>query len=573
MKHLKKLGRFGRHVRHYKDADAALKAKLPMESALSKWSRLGNQWQKKFLIDAGHPCMGSWVDARVDGTSVKVGCKVCSFADVLGGAFAKYEVSTADGLQAVNFKKHQSNPKHKSAVVCFLTNTKDGSIGAPSIQEYDELYNDILKGKATCNTEKRAKMTWTTAEATKAVDQQKCAKSESMALFRDESKGRLAIRFRAVLPDLEVHCGTMGQARGFGSGALQITKATCKVMTRFASRFHGAPGRCKKVSFVKKHLLEKIRQNVVLLTVDSAADEILSGEMMRSSVLSGMHKRATPSLKYVLRDKTHGSRRLITRLLSADPYLNDITIHFAKGRNSMARVIHNSYIIRDKFKFYVKTSFRNVANTVGNMRAAPHRYESMQKPFGRTVLFVYGTLRTALWCAQTRDDESAVTGKEWALWIDNERCLQASMMADACDQTMIITRLMDTEHVDAAVLNREVRSYLATIELLFGPEEKCLTVFGYTKAMLDTLSRPLVYNVKGKVHSLGIEGPLPRAIIDKCLGRMRCWLKLAKATIAVEFPSFELAHVLALVYNKCLKSDYIPYVPYYIVFRTTVDKS
>ena len=124
------------------------------------------------------------------------------------------------------------------------------------------------------------------------------------------------------------------------------------------------------------------------------------------------------------------------------------------------------------------------------------------------------------------------------------------MMADASDQTMIITRLIDTEHVDAAVLNREVRSYLATIDMLFGSEEKCLTIFGYTKAMLDTLSRPLVYNVGGKVHSLGMEGPFPRVIIDRCLARMRCWVKLARATLAVEFPSFELAHVLALVNEK-----------------------
>ena len=144
------------------------------------------------------------------------------------------------------------------------------------------------------------------------------------------------------------------------------------------------------------------------------------------------------------------------------------------------------------------------------------------------------------------------------------------MMADGVDQTMIITRLLDSEDVDAAVLNREVRSYLATVDLLFGPEEKCLTVFGYTKAMLDTLSRPVVYNVGGKVHSIGVEGPLPRAIIDKCLARMRCWLKLVRATIAVEFPSFELAHVLALVHKKRPKSDYVIYhVP---LFRTVVDK-
>ena len=514
--------------------------------ASQKWVRLGQQWRANFLIDSHHPELGSWIDVKYgDDDSVKLGCKCCNFAGVQCGSFPNYAVSTADAMQAVNFLKHQSGPKHKHAVVCFLTGHPDPALGSPSQQEFESLCEEISNGRATCGSTKRAQMTWCISEAIKSVDQQRIQKSKAIALFRDESKGRLAVRFRSVSSDLEVHCGTLGQARDFGSGALQITKATCSVMTRFCSRFHGAPpgARMKQKTFVKKQLLNHLRRSVTTITVDAAGDEVLSCEMMRSSVLSAMQKRATPNLKYVIRDKTHGSRRLISRGWGADEFLSDVTKLFCRGRKSIARIIQNSHVVRLRFQVYCKTSFRLVKSVVVNMRAAPHRYESMQKPFGRSVIYIHGCIRTALWCTQTRSDESAASSKEWLTWIDEEKCLQAAMMADGSDQTLVLTRLLDREDVDPAIVNGEVRAYINAIEALFGQGEQCLSVYGYTRAMLETLRRPLVWNVSGTVRSIGCEEGVRRDIVVRCLDRMRCWIKLMRATVAVEFPSFEVAHV------------------------------
>jgi len=350
------------------------------------------------------------------------------------------------------------------------------------------------------------------------------------------------------LPNLEVRSGTLGHSRDAGTGAKAITDATCKIFSRFCSRFYGAReiGSIKQTMFVKKRLRTHLRKSVKVITVDSAADEVLSCEMMRSSALSALKTRATPNLQFVVRDKTHGSRRLISRGWGTDAFLKEIVQLFCRSRASMARIIQNSRPIQCKFRHYIATSIRVVGTVAANMRAAAHRYESMQKPFGRSVLFIHAVIRTALWCTQTRTDESSRSAADWLLWINNERCVQAAMMADASDQTLMLTRLLDSENVDPAILVGEVRTYLATIDLLFGDQERCLTVFGYTKVMLDTLSRPMVWSVKGTGCSIGSERGVPRSIILKCLDRMRCWIKLMRATLAVEFPDFEIAHAFDL---------------------------
>ena len=431
-----------------------------------------------------------------------------------------------------------------------MENAQDASIGAPAIQEFNDLADEILHGHGTCNTLKRAKMTYCIAEAIKSVDQEMVQKSDKIGLIRDESKGRLAIRFRAVSRQLHVHSGTLGTARDFGSGAKAISAATTDAMNRFCSRFHGAPGRPKRTHFVKKPLLEKLRRNIVCITIDSAGDEVLASEMMRSSTLSNTAIRATPNLKFVIRDKAHGTKRLVSRGWGADPYLNKIMDMYCKSRQSIARTIQNSHIIRNKFKHYVQTSFRIVRHFVANMRSAKHRFESLQKPFGRTVLFAYPCIRTALWVTMTRNDASAIDSKEFLKYIDTENLCQAAMMADAADQTIALNRIMDDESVDPAIMNHEVKQYVRVLDLMYGNETRCLTTFGYTQAMLKTLHNPLVWSIDGTIYNVGCQGGVPNVIIDRCLDRMRCWLKLMKSTLAVEFPSFEIASACTLVFIK-----------------------
>jgi hypothetical protein len=456
---------------------------------------------------------------------------------------ASYKCSTPDAMQVCNFEKHASQPGHTRAVAKYLGNHVAIDKEAPTDDEYRQICQEILAGRATLSTVKDAKMTYTVSEAIKSVGQKAVDDCHSIALFRDESKSRLALRFRAVSPTLDTFSGFLGQEKDPGTGALNVTQATKRVMIRFSSRFSGAPYLKTKKMFLKQKTLHNLRYKVKAVTVDAAADEVLSVEMMRSATLSGEATRLTPNCKFLNRDKTHGSRRLISRGWGADKFLNENVTMFARGRGSIARIIQNSPAVRTKFHGFCKTTFRSVLVIIKNMRAALHRYETMQKPFGRTVLFTHGCVKTALWCS-LRADDTGVRAKTWLRWIDDEKCLQSAMQADASDQTLFVTRQIDREDVDAATTRRTLVDYLSTIDLLLdGPNPKILTAFGYTKTMLNTLRRPLVWHLGNQSFCLGSSSGVSDEIITRCLDRMRCWRLLMKATVAAEFPSFEVMHV------------------------------
>jgi hypothetical protein len=114
---------------------------------------------------------------------------------------------------------------------------------------------------------------------------------------------------------------------------------------------------------------------------------------------------------------------------------------------------------------------------------------------------------------------------------------------------------LDSEACDPAEVAQEVMNYILTIEGLFcGDHPRCLEVFGYTKCMLDTLRRPLVWHIGTKTYSLGSCSGVSTDIINRCLDRMRCWVALMKATCAAEFPSFEVIQASFCVVANVLPS-------------------
>lgn len=238
------------------------------ETPAAKVKRLGKAWALKFPTMAGNPGLGSWLDSKVDlddqGEKViSIGCKCCHFAKVLAGAFANYQVKTVTAMQSENFRKHERSRFHKKAVACFVAGTKDVSISAPSEQTFDAVCDRIIKGEATCGTLKEKAVTWCISEAILCVNQHRVSKAKSVALFRDGRNARLAIRFRAVTPSLDVYSGFLGQERDYGGSALQIVNATGKVMKRFSTRFGAAPGNnVKKEAFLKTKLFKGLRHAV-----------------------------------------------------------------------------------------------------------------------------------------------------------------------------------------------------------------------------------------------------------------------------------------------------------------------
>ena len=517
------------------------------ESPEEFWGRQGPAWQAECLIDETKPRLGSWlVAAPTSEGQFALGCKICSQQGGASGNLAKF--MTMSSLQLGNLRKHHNSASHKKAARLFAAGEmqeRELKVSlAPSAESFAEILADLKDNKPLFSTRKSSKMVWCLAEAMKAADQKFLAEAEAIALFRDERKGRVALRFKAVTADLRVLAGTLGQEKNPGTGGRNLALASLKVLKRACSRFAAAPYKTNADAFTKMDLLQHVRMSVTSITVDSASDELLASELMRSRQVkvSQEMQTLTPNLKFVVRDKTHASRRITSRPWQADSALAETLKHICSTRGSIARLIEFSPEIKRVFQEYAAQSDCIVRSAVVNMRAAAHRFESHAKPLGRTCLFIHAALRTALHVAKVRSDQAGAFAKRWLEWVDEEQCLQAAMLADAADSSLAVTRVLDAEDTDPARVCDTISLYLDNIRGLFD-QGKVLEVFGYTNTMLKTLSRPLVFQLGGSHRTLGSEAGVAADIQERCLKRMQAWTKLAASAIEAEFPAFEITQV------------------------------
>ena len=281
--------------------------------------------------------------------------------------------------------------------------------------------------------------------------------------------------------------------------------------------------------------------------VPTAGDEILASEMLRTPALNASQRALTPNLKHVIRDKPHSSRRLVSRPFAADGFLGDVVTMMARGRDSMARLIHDSLEVKRIFGNFVDhRASPIVSSALKNMRAAGHRFESYQKPLGRTCLHLHNVIRTAMAVAADGPGDAKGRAKTWLSGLDTEKALQAAMLADATDEAMQWTRILDSEDADPAELVFHAQQFRRAIEALFVADPpNCISVFGYTRVVLDLLKTPIVWTIDGMQKSIGNSQGCPAAVLQACIGRMRNWVTLATATINAEFPAFELSQAAA----------------------------
>ena len=254
-------------------ASAFLGCIRPMEQ---KWQRLSETWQLDF----------PWLDIKQG--PFRLGCQICHEAGVQS-KWGMFSVTSPNQMQRIAFQRHEKRPQHKEAasgkaVAC-----------APAADVFEKIVNDIQNGTTTCSSRKKTQLTWCLAEALKAMDQVVLAKCEAISLFRDERHGRIAIRFRAVTKDLHVLSGFLGQEQFAGTGGRALTFATEHVMKRACSRFSGRHD-SKQKSFLKKSLFQHFKSKLVSVTTDSAADEVLSSELMRTK-MTGFREVLAPNVR------------------------------------------------------------------------------------------------------------------------------------------------------------------------------------------------------------------------------------------------------------------------------------
>ena len=88
----------------------------------------------------------------------------------------------------------------------------------------------------------------------------------------------------------------------------------------------------------------------------------------------------TPSLKLIVRDVAHASRRVTAKPEAADEYLDELPRRIFTDKHSLAQITQHSDVWRREFASFVERQEDRSGGRAINVRAAQHRHESKAKP-------------------------------------------------------------------------------------------------------------------------------------------------------------------------------------------------
>lgn len=125
------------------------------------------------------------------------------------------------------------------------------------------------------------------------------------------------------------------------------------------------------------------------------------------------------------------------------------------------------------------------------------------------------------------------------------------MLTDAGDESAIILRAQDRDQSDPAETAFLIAQYVRRIQTLFIEGACCRS--GFTEVMLETLSRPMVYTVRGHPLQCGARSGVPAEVVASCLDRMKCWSRMAIAVAGAEFPDYTILYAMSAF--RLVKSD------------------
>ncbi|CAE7421777.1 unnamed protein product [Symbiodinium sp. CCMP2592] len=498
----------------------------------------------------------SWLNYEFQGEPQRMllGCSVCSGDK--GVQFTTQQAAAANKLS-----RHGSGPEHVRNVCKLLgyeVPTKETAAvrwpGAEVVlQVFRQLQGDTTDRfvEGVSAEKKTSRIEWCIVEATREQWRESLRNAVSISLLRDERHKRVLLRFRAVDKTLQVTNGVLGQLKGdYSSTALGLTAATLRVIREFATPGLARPGmKGEELQLeVDESLVQHIRECVLSTTIDAAGNEVAA--VQDSAAPLEVHcqhlaegETLFPNHKLIVRDRAHGTRRVLERPWRADPFLDAVMTSLITGSSSVTQLIEHSFDFKQWFSEASKASMtRAVATPFRNLRSALHRYESLVTPLSRFVLDLEAVLAVATRMVGERAGTNAAHCAEAFLdAMDSEVLLTAALLADAGDEALQLIRWMDQDEnvVDAARANIQVKKFLDSIRLLFN-EGRVLAIKGHTQCMLTWLSSPHVLAYNSKVKALEVQP----------LVQLQVWAALAEETVKAEFPEFEAVAAMRVL-NVC----------------------
>lgn len=252
--------------------------------------------------------------------------------------------------------------------------------------------------------------------------------------------------------------------------------------------------------------------------------------------------------------------RLTKKPWSADPGLMAIISKLITGKSAIAKLIAYSPNFKSIFNMRAKINEESVIDCqkLRDLNYAKNRFHSTQKPLGRFVLTLDALIATAVEITIRRKGAPEACASEFLASVTEEDVLTIAMLADAGDESSAIVRFFDKEDYDVAAVPEVISMYLHRIDHLF-IKRHCLTLVGtYTEYILDVLKKPhpIILHKQGIVRSLG-GSTLQPEMVDKCISRMVAWVRLVMASIAAEFPSWEVLNAFGAFNLKFAKTPFV----------------
>ena len=198
-------------------------------------------------------------------------------------------------------------------------------------------------------------------------------------------------------------------------------------------------------------------------------------------------------------DQAHGARRLTQRPWIADAYTKDVVNTFIDGKESLTMLLQNSPLFRSWLQSNLDKDADVSCRSGLSAGIRKHRFDSTQLPLARAVLRHFPLVLTAQNIAKARKGEAAADCAEYFLiYISGregmKRLLLLAMLADAGDESMLMVRAHDKQKCNPADTAFWMSTYVQRIQTCV--LEGAVTRTGFTEHMLETLKKPIFYNVR-----------------------------------------------------------------------------
>ena len=515
------------------------------------WVRNRKKWQSLF----------PWLHGAFRGGIFGLGCIACHKkcpSQSANGTFATFSYSRQPLFRGL-FQQHGRSMIHRFAMGEIAIARDE----APTLAEFQAVLESVLRNDSNqpgghlrpdSFKKKRKRMVFCISEAARRLDRDVFGRAASTTLMQDVRKSKLLIRFKTsyrVCGRLKMRRGVLGQISVKEGGAINLRNATAECLRRAAQPcFHMPNKEISRIRFkFNNKLLKRLVKSIHFYTADAASEEQLCGKILRDGFAKDEVPRLLDNLLLIVKDRPHATRRITKRGWMADPILNACLQVFIWQPKSMTNLIQYSSVFQSWFEQAIQAMERHPVKSarLKNLRFAKQRFESTQKPLGRLVLLWEVVVAVAVRIYTTRPNPEKGYAKIFLKFASPETALQIALMADAGDESMVLTRTSDKESMDALKFPAHLDEYLHRCRVLFDPS--CTYCFdsGYTKYMVENLASPMVINVDGEVRVLGGPGSVTEEIKARVCGRLQNWLVLAKATIQAEFPDFQFAQALRVM--------------------------